>query len=121
MNEFSIQFKKIICKQYHLQMIYFQVETMSQRDAIKIPIAVLKAGETRCVRTDLEFPDAPVTFTLIEGAGPVYIHGQHLPGTLVEEIEDYGDEMEEELLDEEEAVSRASTEKRPSAKNGRSY
>lgn len=95
---------------------------MSQRDAIKIPIAVLKAGETRCVRTDLEFPDAPVTFTLIEGAGPVYIHGQHLPGTLVEEIEDYGDEMEEELLDEEEAVSRASSDKTTtSAKNGRSY
>lgn len=79
---------------------------MSQRDAVKIPIAVLKVGETRSVRTDLEFPDAPVTFKLIEGSGPVHIHGQHLPGTLVEEIEDFGDEMEEELLDEEEGVKQ---------------
>lgn len=78
---------------------------MSQRDAIKIPIAVLKTGETRSITTDLEFPDAPVTFKLIEGSGPVYIHGQHLPGTLLEEIEEYGDELEEELVEEEEAVS----------------
>lgn len=82
-----------------------QVETMSQRDAIKIPIAVLRVGETRFVSADLEFPDAPVTFKLIEGSGPVHIHGQHLPGTLLEEIEEYGDEMEEEMVDEEEAVS----------------
>lgn len=78
---------------------------MSQRDAVKIPIAVLKVGETRAMRTDLEFPDAPVTFKLIEGSGPVHIHGQNLPSTLVEEIEDFGDEMEEELLDEEEGVT----------------
>lgn len=78
---------------------------MSLRDPIKIPIAVLKVGETRSVRTDLEFPEAPVTFKLIEGNGPVHIHGQHLPGAVVEEIEDYGEEMEEEILDEEDAVS----------------
>lgn len=84
-----------------------QVETMSQRDSIKIPIAVLRKGETRYVACDLEFPDAPVTFKLIEGSGPVHIHGQHLPGTLLEEIEEYGDEMEEELVEEEEAVSES--------------
>lgn len=78
---------------------------MSQRDAIKIPIAVLRVGETRSITSDLEFPDAPVTFKLIEGNGPVHIHGQHLPGTLLEEIEEYGDELEEELVEEEEAVS----------------
>lgn len=48
---------------------------MSLRDPIKIPIAVLKVGETRSVRTDLEFPEAPVTFKLIQGNGPVHIHG----------------------------------------------
>lgn len=44
----------------------FQVETMSLQDSIKIPVAVLKAGETRHARLDIEFPDAPVTFTLIQ-------------------------------------------------------
>lgn len=36
------------------------------RDTVKIPVAVLKSGENRQVRLDLEFPDAPVTFTLIQ-------------------------------------------------------
>lgn len=27
----------------------------------------------------LEFPDPPVTFKLIEGTGPVHIHGQYIP------------------------------------------
>uniref|UniRef100_A0A2M3ZFE9 Putative nucleoplasmin n=1 Tax=Anopheles braziliensis TaxID=58242 RepID=A0A2M3ZFE9_9DIPT len=79
-----------------------QVETMTIRDTLRIPIAVLKVGETRQCRMDLEFSDAPVTFTLIEGKGPVHIHGQHLLGSLVEEFEDM-EEMEEEVLDEEEA------------------
>jgi len=78
-----------------------QVETMSMRDTVKIPVAVLKSGENRQVRLDLEFPDAPVTFTLIQGSGPVHLIGQHLLGALVEEFEDM-DDMEEEMLDEEE-------------------
>ncbi|CAG9794936.1 unnamed protein product [Diatraea saccharalis] len=78
-----------------------QVETMSLQDSIKIPVAVLKAGETRHARLDIEFPDAPVTFTLIQGSGPVHLIGQHLLGALVEEFEDM-EEMEEEMLDEEE-------------------
>ncbi|KAI8423361.1 hypothetical protein MSG28_014365 [Choristoneura fumiferana] len=78
-----------------------QVETMSLQDSIKIPVAILKVGETRQARLDLEFPDAPVTFTLIQGSGPVHLIGQHLLGALVEEFEDM-EEMEEEMIDEEE-------------------
>lgn len=48
----------------------------SKPNQIKVPVAVLKAGETRSVQTVLEFPDPPVSFKLIEGNGPVYIHGQ---------------------------------------------
>lgn len=92
--------------EFYLTLRYFrcnnQVETMSLRDTVKIPIAVLKVGETRSVLTDLEFPDAPVIFKLIEGNGPVHIHGQHRPDSYdLEDIE----EMEEEILDEEEGVS----------------
>lgn len=49
-------------------------------------IAVLKAGETRSIQPHLEFPDSPVTFHLVEGNGPVYIHGQQVPGNY--EIDD---------------------------------
>ncbi|OWR52068.1 nucleoplasmin-like protein isoform X1 [Danaus plexippus] len=78
-----------------------QVETMCLQESIKIPVAILKVGETRQARLDIEFPDAPVTFTLIQGSGPVHLIGQHLLGALVEEFEDM-EEMEEEMLDEEE-------------------
>ncbi|XP_050100242.1 nucleoplasmin-like protein [Anopheles aquasalis] len=98
-----------------------QVETMTIRDTLRIPIAVLKVGETRQCRMDLEFSDAPVTFTLIQGKGPVHIHGQHLLGSLVEEFEDM-EEMEEEVLDEEEAdededEDGASAKKKPKLTN----
>lgn len=78
-----------------------QVEAMSLQESIKMPVAVLKVGEQRHVRLDIEFPDAPVTFTLIQGSGPVHLIGQHLLGDLVEEFEDM-EEMEEEMMDEEE-------------------
>lgn len=52
----------------------FQVETMSLQEAIKIPIAVLKAGETRHARLDLEFPDAPVTFTILQVILPALLN-----------------------------------------------
>ncbi|KAJ6637008.1 Nucleoplasmin-like protein, partial [Pseudolycoriella hygida] len=93
-----------------------EVEVMSSRDKIKIPIAVLKVGETRSVRTDLEFPEPPVTFKLIMGNGPVHIHGQHVPGAVVEEIEDYGEEMEEEILDEEDADEEEEDDTNPKKK-----
>lgn len=60
-------------------------------------MAVLKAGETRSIQTVLEFPDSPVTFHLVEGSGPVYIHGQQAPGNY--EIDDTT-----ELSGEEEEV-----------------
>ncbi|XP_077297238.1 nucleoplasmin-like protein isoform X2 [Arctopsyche grandis] len=95
-----------------------QVETMSMRDTVKIPVAVLKSGENRQVRLDLEFPDAPVTFTLIQGAGPVHLIGQHLLGALVEEFEDM-DDMEEEMLDEEEGDEPHVDAKKAKANNKR--
>lgn len=39
---------------------------MCLQESIKIPVAILKVGETRQARLDIEFPDAPVTFTLIQ-------------------------------------------------------
>lgn len=71
---------------------------------MKIPIAVLKVGELRVIQSDLEFPDGPVKFTLIEGSGPVYIHGQILPpppyndGMAVEEEDEYDLEDEEVII-----------------------
>lgn len=72
---------------------------MSLHAPIKIPIAVLKVGETRLVQPNLEFPDGPVTFTLVEGNGPVYIHGQQVPGKYFESV------VDEEYLSDEECVS----------------
>jgi len=117
-NNFKLIIKQILlgheAKENEFNVV--EVEAMSLRDPIKIPIAVLKVGETRSVRTDLEFPEAPVTFKLIEGNGPVHIHGQHLPGAVVEEIEDYGEEMEEEILDEEDADEEDDDEANPKKK-----
>jgi len=40
---------------------------------VKIPIAVLKVGETRSLRPNVEFPNGSVTFKLVQGTGPVYV------------------------------------------------
>lgn len=69
-----------------------------------MPIAILKVGETRSVQTVLEFPDAPVTFKLVEGSGPVYIHGQQIPSHY--EIESIETMPEEQEYSEEEGVSK---------------
>lgn len=66
----------------------------SKPNQIKVPVAILKAGETRSIQTVLEFPDPPVTFKLVEGSGPIYIHGQQVPGNY--EIEDTVECIEEE-------------------------
>lgn len=71
--------------------------TESKQTQVKVPVAVLKSGETRSIQTVLEFPDPPVTFKLVEGSGPIYIHGQQVPGNY--EIEDTT-----ELSGEEEEV-----------------
>jgi nucleophosmin 3 len=80
-----------------------QAETVasSTGNTIRIPIAVLKAGETRHCVLDLEFPEGPVTFTLTSGSGPVYLHGTHILGAEAEDGDD-GELGEEELMDEEE-------------------
>ena len=79
-----------------------QVEAITWKDSIQVPIAVLKAGKTNSqVMLDLSFPDPPVTFSLVQGSGPVHIIGHHLIGSPLEEMEEF-EEMEEEMLDDEE-------------------
>lgn len=95
-----------------------QVEAMSLQESIKMPVAVLKVGEQRHVRLDIEFPDAPVTFTLIQGSGPVHLIGQHLLGDLVEEFEDM-EEMEEEMMDEEEGYQLKENENKSKTSAGK--
>lgn len=52
-----------------------QVEAMTWKDSVKIPIATLKAGgPNNQVLLDLSFPDPPVTFTLIQGMFIVFIY-----------------------------------------------
>ncbi len=68
---------------------------MSASNGVTIPIAVLKVGETRSIMTNLEFPDAPVNFKLIQGSGPVYIHGNQVP-VFIENVEN-GEEAEDEM------------------------
>lgn len=70
----------------------------SKPNQIKVPVAILKVGETRSIQTVLEFPDPPVTFKLVEGNGPIYIHGQQVPGNY--EIEDTVECLEEEEVRE---------------------
>lgn len=72
-------------------------------EVVKIPIAVLKVGETRSMNPHLEFPDGPVTFKLISGAGPVHLHG--LVGMGGNEEDDMDDEAEMEEIYPEEEVS----------------
>ncbi|VEN62172.1 unnamed protein product, partial [Callosobruchus maculatus] len=79
-----------------------QVEAMTWKDSVKIPIATLKAGgPTNHVLLDISLPDPPITFSLIKGNGPVHITGLHLVGSPIFEPE-MEDEMEEEQLDDEE-------------------
>lgn len=70
------------------------MEALSANEVVKIPIAVLKVGETRVVQPELEFPYGPVTFTLIEGNGPVYIHGQQVPNGFEDQVVDGGEEFD---------------------------
>lgn len=49
------------------------------------------------MQSNLEFPRGPVTFTLVEGNGPVHLMGQHLPPDSSGEL---CDEEEEEFDDE---------------------
>ena len=71
---------------------------------VKIPIAVLKVGESRYMNPHLEFPDGPVTFKLISGAGPVHLHG--LLGSGANEEVDIDEAELEEIYPEEEVRTR---------------
>lgn len=83
-----------------------QVEASSVRDKVTIPIAVLKADRNPQVSVDLEFPDSPVVFTLVQGSGPVYLLGQHL-----EQLQDEVDLHEEDIEEEEEDEPDSDDEK----------
>lgn len=89
-------------------MNVIEAETMSMQDVIKIPIAVLKVGEERQVNLgELEFFDAPVTFRLIKGKGPVHIMGQHLQQEEEEpmvDMEEYAEASDDDDLDEENEI-----------------
>ncbi|GLV32292.1 Nucleoplasmin [Carabus blaptoides fortunei] len=64
-----------------------QVEAMTWKDSITIPVATLSAGAngtSQCL-LDLSFPDPPVTFSLLQGSGPVHIIGHHLIGSPMED------------------------------------
>ena len=65
-------------------------------DTIRIPIAVLKAGETRALNPGVEFFGTSVSFQLIRGNGPVYIHGKSIKDEVNDEIDDEDGEEEEE-------------------------
>ena len=72
-------------------------------ESSRIPIAVLKAGETRAVNPDLEIFETSLSFQLISGNGPVYIHGQNIIADVGErnhDLFDYEDGEEEEETDE---------------------
>lgn len=77
-----------------MHVLFAQVEALSANEVVKIPIAVLKVGESRVVQPELEFPYGPVTFTLIEGNGPVYIHGQQVPNGYEDQVVDGGEEYD---------------------------
>lgn len=83
-----------------------QVEATTWKESLKVPVATLKAGgQNSQVLLDLSFPDPPVTFSLIQGTGPVHIIGHHLIGGPFEEFEhvdDFDEIDEEEMLDDEE-------------------
>ncbi|EDW84019.1 uncharacterized protein Dwil_GK13921 [Drosophila willistoni] len=76
------------------------VEVHTVKDSVQIPIAVLKAGETRAVNPDVEFYESVVTFKLIKGSGPVYIHGHNIKDD-VEVVDMEDDEEEEDDVEEE--------------------
>ncbi|XP_056632528.1 nucleoplasmin-like protein isoform X2 [Diorhabda carinulata] len=96
-----------------------QVEAMTWKDSVKIPVATLKAGGPNSqVLLDLSFPDPPVTFSLIQGNGPVHIIGHHLIGSPMEEFDEM-DELEEEMLDDEEGEEGAEDGRKRKVSNGK--
>ncbi len=67
----------------------------------------------RCSQSFLEFPDAPVKFKLIQGKGPVYIHGHHLVGVDDADIEEEIEDEELDEINEETEEAEAPAKKKP--------
>ncbi|KAM8706993.1 hypothetical protein ACLKA7_011147 [Drosophila subpalustris] len=95
-------------------------EVTSLKDTVTIPIAVLKAGETRAVNPDVEFYETKVTFKLISGSGPVYIHGLTIKDDVeVVDMEEEDDEDEAEDVEIEHPKKRAKIEQNADGKNAK--
>ncbi|EDW39295.1 GL13489 [Drosophila persimilis] len=86
-EEYVVHSHKLIIKQISLgseaktgEFNVVQAETNvnddGEKKTVKIPIAVLKVGETRSLRPNVEFPNGSVTFKLVQGTGPVYVCGK---------------------------------------------
>ena len=86
------------------------------KDSLRIPIAVLKAGETCAVNPDVEFFETSVSFKLISGNGPVYIHGQNIKDEV--EVVDMDDETDDEDGEEEEETDEHAKKKQKLENNG---
>ncbi|XP_017076269.1 nucleoplasmin-like protein [Drosophila eugracilis] len=113
-EEYIVHSHKLIIKQISLgpeaktgEFNVVQAETNINDDGVKktvkIPIAVLKVGETRSLRPNVEFPNGSVTFKLVQGTGPVYVcgkaemnFGEFDDGQIFEE---YSDEEEDSELE----------------------
>jgi len=69
--------------------LYLQAETNVNEEGakktVKIPIAVLKVGETRTLHPNVEFPNGSVTFKLVQGTGPVYVYGKVISLSFISE------------------------------------
>ncbi|XP_037909439.1 nucleoplasmin-like protein isoform X2 [Hermetia illucens] len=87
-------------------------------EIIKIPIAVLKAGETRSLKPNIEFPASSVQFKLVKGIGPVYIHGQHIVNDTEGEEDYMYDKDDVEECEEEELECGFKAPRAPNA-NGK--
>lgn len=57
---------------------YNVVEVSTPKDIVKIPIAVLRAGELRVSNPNMVFYESKLTFKLIQGKGPVHILGEDI-------------------------------------------
>ncbi|XP_037897532.1 nucleoplasmin-like protein [Glossina fuscipes] len=73
----------------------------AEKETLKIPVAVLKAGETRVLRPNLEFPSDSVTFNLTQGNGPVYICWKNVVSEVMNEEWNDDDDIEDDDNDDE--------------------
>ncbi|XP_034484858.1 nucleoplasmin-like protein [Drosophila innubila] len=117
-EEYVVHSHKLIIKQislgpdaktgeYNVVQAETNVNEEGAKKTVKIPIAVLKVGETRTLHPNVEFPNGSVTFKLVQGTGPVYVYGkaemnlgEYDDAHMYEEYSDEEDESELELDEE---------------------